>query len=111
MDLEFEGDPAQRSAQMETAVRELWGSVKGNGKAGLENDVQTVSIRLTIIETQNNTLIALGKAIAGLLTLLLLGLGTYFTSLEARRKTAGFNPRDRSDAISTVTDHRSLVSH
>ena len=110
MDLEFEGTPAQRSAQVETAVRELWWSVKGNGKDGLEDDVQAVSTRLTIIETQNNTLISLGKAIAGLLTLLLLGLGTYFTSLEVRGKIAILNPRSMPNATSTITSHRSLVS-
>ena len=103
MELRIEGTHQEQAAVMKQAIIDLWGSVKGYGKQGLEADVVTASRRLDRIDTNLsrrldridtafNTSIFWGKVVAGILTLFFAGAVAYFTSLEIRGKAKSIVP-------------------
>jgi hypothetical protein len=76
--------------QMKATVIDLHDLVKGNGKDGLVTDMANVKLTLGRMEMAVQTSVLWGKVIAGLLTLLLLLIGTIFTVEQVEARKSGF---------------------
>jgi hypothetical protein len=99
VDLEIEGTAEEQFAQMKTASRELWSVVKGNGKDGLIRDMEKLERRVTKAETYAEATLFWVKAVAGILGLLIAGLGIYIASLELRGKTSVLLPEKNTSGV------------
>ena len=109
-DLEIVGTHDEQWGIMKSAVIQLHGAINGNGKPGLEANVSELGTRLTTIEAYGKASAFWGKVIAGLLTLLIAGIGLYFTSLEIRGKSKLLTPpaifqSSQTEPVLSATHH------
>ncbi len=84
MQLEFSGTTEEQHSQSKQALQMLWDAVKGNGKPGLEVEMQNVKEQQAEMIAIGRTCLAWIKGVGTLLAIMVAAIGVYVAILEYR---------------------------